>query len=366
MRLKSFYAKTVTEAMHMVRETLGEDAIIVATREERGGKAVRVTAAVDNYYTDQDDEFDMHNHAYARPQRGGQHNDHTSSTQAPDRWNQYQEEDDMDEHAVIEQLTDAMLRHAVPEDITDQVISCATVLALQDPEECLTAAFEHLFAFRPLSQKSSRTATMLVGPPGAGKTLLTAKLAARGVMNKQKVAVITTDTLRAGAVEQLAAFTKIMRVDLQKAGNARDLRDALDNTRGFDQVIIDTGGHNPFDPNEMKELARYLACGDISPVLVMPSALDADESGEIARIYSTLGVQSLLPTRLDIARRLGGLLSAAHHGSLIFADASNTPQVADGLIQLSPQRLTQLLLPSRRKPVSLKGSVNKQTERVAG
>ena len=47
MRLKSFYAKTMTEAMQMVRETLGEDAIIVATREEKGGKAVRVTAAVE-------------------------------------------------------------------------------------------------------------------------------------------------------------------------------------------------------------------------------------------------------------------------------------------------------------------------------
>ena len=45
MRLKSFYAKTLTEAMHMIRETLGEDAVIVATREENGGKAVRVTAA---------------------------------------------------------------------------------------------------------------------------------------------------------------------------------------------------------------------------------------------------------------------------------------------------------------------------------
>ena len=50
MRLKSFYAKTMTEAMQMVRDTLGEDAIIVATREEKGGKAVRVTAAIDPAY----------------------------------------------------------------------------------------------------------------------------------------------------------------------------------------------------------------------------------------------------------------------------------------------------------------------------
>ncbi|MBU0858946.1 MAG: GTPase, partial [Alphaproteobacteria bacterium] len=215
MRLKSFYAKTVTEAMQMVRETLGEDAIIVATREERGGKTVRVTAAVEHADRYEDDE-PIRTPAFEAG--------HEVREEAPDRWNQYQEEDDNDENAVIEQLTDAMLRHAVPEDITDQVISCATVLGLSKPEASLTAALEHLFAFRPLPQKPTKTAHMVVGPPGAGKTLATAKLAARAVMNGHKVSVISTDTIRAGGIEQLSAFTKLMRVDLQKASNAKELR----------------------------------------------------------------------------------------------------------------------------------------------
>lgn len=333
----------------MVRETLGEDAIIVATREERGGKAVRVTAAVEQMeredYTDE-----------LAPAATG--------AVSPDRWSQYAEEDDMDEHAVVEQLTDAMLRHAVPEDITDQVISCATVLGLSQPEAALTAALEHLFSFRPLSQKPTRAAHMVVGPPGAGKTLATAKLAARAVLSGQRAAVISTDTIRAGGIEQLSAFTKLMRIDLQKAGNAKELRGALEQIRGVDHVFIDTGGLNPFDANEMKDLARLLAAGDIEPMLVMPAAYDADESGEIARIYGTLGVRTILPTRLDIARRIGGILSAAHHGHLIFADASNTPKVADGLIPLSPQRMTQLLLPSRRKIPAENRAATKQTERA--
>lgn len=348
----------------MVRETLGEDAIIVATREERGGKAVRVTAAVEHMDRYEDDEVldVVKPRASAIAFEPGV----TLPDEEPDRWNQYQEEDDNDELAVIEQLTDAMLRHAVPEDITDQVISCATVLGLPHADEALTAALEHLFAFRPLPQKPSRTAQMVVGPPGAGKTLATAKLAARAVMNGRKVAVISTDTIRAGGIEQLSAFTKLMRVDLQKAGNPKELRAALDNTRGADQIFIDTGGLNPFEPQEMKDLARFIAAGDIEPVLVMPAAYDADESGEIARIYGTLGVRSILPTRLDIARRLGGLLSAAHHGTLIFADASNTPKVADGLIPLSPPRLTQLLLPSRRKITGRTSPLKKHTERASG
>ncbi len=359
MRLKSFYAKTVTEAMQMVRETLGEDAIIVATREERGGKTVRVTAAVEHADRYEDEEI--------APRRAPAFEPGVAMPdEKPDSWNQYQEEDDNDENAVVEQLTDVMLRHAVPEDITDQVISCATVLGLPRADASLTAALEHLFAFKPLPQKPTKTVHMLVGPPGAGKTLATAKLAARAVLNGHRPAVISTDTIRAGGIEQLSAFTKLMRIELQKANTPKDLRTALEAIRGADHIFVDTAGLNPFDPNEMKELARFIAAGDIEPVLVMPSAYDADESGEIARIYATLGVRSILPTRLDIARRLGGLLSAAHHGTLIFSDASNTPKVADGLISLSPQRLTNLLLPSRRKTPGQNGSQRTPSERAAG
>lgn len=322
MRLKSFYARTTTEAMQMVRETLGEDAIIVATREEKGGKTVCITAAVERSER-ADDDFDP---------RDPSHD-----------W--VNGDSDDDESPILEKLTDVMLRHSVPEEVTDQVLSCATVLGLQQADISLTAALEHLFSFRPLPQKATGTALMLVGPPGAGKTLAVAKLAARAVMNNQKVAVITTDTIRAGGVEQLSAFTRLMNIELRKAPGPKALKACLDSARGADQIFIDTGGLNPFDPEEMRNLARMVAVGDIEPVLAMPAGTDAEESGEIARVYGTLGVNSMLPTRIDISRRLGGLLSAAHYGGLIFADASHTPKVADGLIGLSPKRLTALLMP---------------------
>ena len=77
-----------------------------------------------------------------------------------------------DETVVVEQLTDVMLRHSVPDDITDQVISCATVLAMTDAGAALTAALEHLYSRSArCRQKAARQAIMLVGPPGAGKTL---------------------------------------------------------------------------------------------------------------------------------------------------------------------------------------------------
>jgi len=77
----------------------------------------------------------------------------------------------------------------------------------------------------------------------------------------------------------------------------------------------------------------------------MPAGLDADESGEIARVYSILGVDTVMPSRLDIARRLGGVLSAAHKGGMSFASASSSSGVADGIEDLTAQSLAHYLLP---------------------
>lgn len=340
----------------MVRDTLGDDAVIVATREEQGGKAVRVTAAIDPRDPYGDDSFARQAATPARPSpqrptsRSARRNDDREEQDRAREWLQYDEEND-DENAVIEKIIDVMLRHAVADEIVDQIVSCATVIGANRPDIALTAALEHLYSYRPLPLRPVDKAFMLVGPPGAGKTLATAKLAARAVLQGLRVAVISTDTIRAGGIEQLGAFTKLLRIKLQTADNGKDLQAALAEARasGAEQIYVDTGGYNPFAPEEMRDLARLIAAGDIEPILVLPGGIDADESGEMARIYATLGVHCLLPTRLDISRRFGGLLGAAHHGSLVFADASDTPKVADGLLPLSPARLAQLLMPESQK-----------------
>jgi flagellar biosynthesis protein FlhF len=339
----------MTEAMKMVRDDLGEDAVIVATREEDGGKTVSITAAIEHEESYYDDYFDV----LSKEEDGGYF-------LADD----FLEADDIDdENAVIEHLTDVMLRHSVPEDITDQIISCATVLGLEKPDVSLTAAIEHLFSFKTLPDKPNGTALLLAGPPGGGKSMAAAKLAARAIIEGGDATLISVDTIRAGGLEQLKAFTEIMQTPLHLAKDHRELKDILDDIDQDHQIIIDTGAMNAFDPEEMRELARFVAAGDIEPVLVMPAGLDSGESGEIARAYGPLGVRYMLPTRLDFARRLGGLLSAAHYGGLIITDASNTPAVANGLINLSPEKLVNLLMPeTARKNKKTKTEQTKETK----
>lgn len=298
MRLKTFQAKSVPEAMRMVRQAMGEDAIIVATREEEGG--VRVTAAIDEGASPPPPAPAAAPAKAATPAKAAK-----PGKPAP----QVEEELPPD---VGEIVADTLFRHGTPPGITDRLLDVVDELELDDPLLALGAALDAVFTFQPLPEGRMERPLMLVGPPGSGKTLAVAKLAARAVFRNRPVGIITTDTVRAGGVEQLAAFTRLMKVKLISVEDAMALADALEVNRGVEQVIIDSGGRNPFDPADMAELRRMLASTPVEPVLVLPAGIDAVEAAEMGTLFRATGVRRVLVTRLDLTRRLGSTLAAVY------------------------------------------------------
>lgn len=321
----------MTDAMQMVRDSLGEDAVIVATREENGGKSVRVTAAIEDTPLSALSRRDR-SLAFELPRDDG------------DDWLQYDREQARDDDLMGE-LIDTLLRHGVPEDVMDQILSCASLMDIDDPFVAFVGCLETLFAFAPLPVKPYKKVLMFVGPPGSGKTLTVAKHVTRCVMQGLSVGVVTTDVVRAGGIEQLEAFTRLLKIRLHRAKTPAELAEAINAAGKVDQIVIDTPGINPFAMDDMKTVAKLIMAGDIEPVLTLPAAMDANESGEVARIFSAIGVRRFLPTRTDVARRLGGVLAAAQQGGIAFSDISNTPKVTDGLGPLSPRTLALCFFP---------------------
>ncbi len=315
MRLKSFEAKTMTDAMRQIKEALGDDAIIVSTKEAGGW--IRVTAAVEQ------DELPV--------------------SQKP-KPNTARDPQPYDEEEMIEMITDALLKHRVPGNVSEKIVAAAMVLPAREPKKMLAGALGKIFKFDTPAKKATKP-LILVGPPGAGKTLMTAKMAASAVMAGQKPAIITTDIARAGGIEQLTAFLDIMKLPLYQAEDAKTLGAALAKIKNASPIIIDTGGLNPFDPTEMKTLLKLMGVADMDAALVLPAGFDAEESAEMAMTFDIIGVRRLIPTRLDFARRIGGILSAADKGGLVFGAASHTPQVANGIITLTPDALADFLMP---------------------
>ena len=314
MRLRTFTAPTMAAAMHQVRESLGEDAVIVSTRKINGGDGVCVTAA----HEDADETAAA---ILATPlgeaARGG--------LGSP----------------VLDRLAAAIAFHATPAGLAERLVGALADDA--DETAALASALIATFAFQPLPS-TAPVPLVLVGPPGAGKTVTVAKIAARAVMAGDAVRVITTDNFRAGGAEQLRAFADILGVAMATAGSPRELQSVLAEGDPRALVIVDTAGINPFAKAEVVRLAELLLAAAGAPVLVLPAGVDAADAGEIGGVFREIGATRLLATRVDAARRLGAVLSAADCGDLAFSAVSVSPHVSRGLETLDAHGLAGLLL----------------------
>jgi len=295
MRLKLYRARAMREAMEQVRRELGDDALIVDTRRIVGG--VEITVAIEP-------EAVLSEPPFPSPS--------PSPPGDPER-------------------LAALSYHAVPTALAARLQAGPLAFAL-------SAALH--FAGLPLSPGSRPL--LLAGPPGGGKTLTAARLATRLVLRGATPLVITTDGKRAGAVEQLAAFTRLLGVELQTADDPVLLARALQRRSDGAPVLIDTAGCDPFDPGEREVLRTLAVSAGAVVAAVLPAGGDAAESAELAAALAGTGATLLIATRLDVARRLGGILAAAAAG-LALAEAGIGPGAADGLVPLTPDLLAARL-----------------------
>lgn len=327
MRLKTFDAPTIRQAMQMVRDELGEDAIIVSTETERRHRAARVVAAIE---------------------------DDPPTPTAPPAPARITGGDEPADEAIGRALT----FHGVPSPLAAHMLDVAREFVSEGPLLALSAAIDAVVGFQPICERSQSRPILLVGPPGAGKTLTAAKLLLRARQADQRASAISTDVTRAGGIEQLEAFTRILDLPLATASSPRALATAVAAASGF--VIIDSAGANLFDDADVDALAHLAAAADAEPVVVFAAGGDANETMEMAEQAASIGCRRMLVTRVDIARRLGSILTAAEATGLALAEVGVGPQVADGLTPVNPVSLARLLLPEaeqaapacvgRRKP----------------
>lgn len=312
MRLKSFFGPNLNETMRLVRESLGEDAIIVGTYDEENG-GIRVTAAIE--------EKEPQRQALARPPKF----------------------DEADGSTVIESIANAMVRHQVNAALSERLLAAAIRYADDDPIVTLAAALDTHFKFLPIAGDTVNQPILFVGPPGAGKTLTCAKLATATALAKKPVAVFTADTERAGGIEQLAAFTRLLKVELMQTDDAQALRDAIRIQKADTLILVDTPGRNPFRNDEMEQLhALVNVCGEA--VLVLPSDMDSSAALDMALAFRKIGATRFMPTRLDMTRRLGGILRTAYEARLPFANFSASVKVTEPPMPLNPVALAKMIL----------------------
>lgn len=183
----------------------------------------------------------------------------------------------------------------------------------------------------------------LVGPTGVGKTTTIAKLAARFRLKHgpRQVALITTDTYRIGAHDQLSTYGRILDVPVRTAANGEELRSILSGFYDKRLVLIDTAGMGPRDLR-LAEQFRVLRQDDIpiKPYLVLSAASQSRTLTEAIRAFAGFAPKASILTKLDETACLGSALSTVMEQQLPLAMVTDGQQVPE---DLHPAR-THLLL----------------------
>ena len=172
---------------------------------------------------------------------------------------------------------------------------------------------------------------VLVGPTGSGKTTTLAKLASRWALDEHlKVGLITTDTFRVAAVDQIREYATLLGLELRVAFSASEAARAAKSFEDRDVILVDTAGRNHYDQASLMGLRGILqGMGTVTVLLMVPATLERSQVTEMVRNFQILNPNYLVITKVDETRRYDLFTIAASetaHPVAFLTDGQRVPQ----------------------------------------
>jgi flagellar biosynthesis protein FlhF len=378
MDIKTFRAPTMQQALALVRRELGPAAAVLHTREIRGGllwswlpglRQIEVTASTEV------------NVPSRLPPRAETETTPAGRELAPGiEWQgkaMFRDElkgrlDDL--HSLVEDLC-RQSRRGGPADWSNELFRLFTDLIETDMGEDVARELVELVrleapasargdahiartwlageiakqipVYGPIALTPGRTRLVaLVGPTGVGKTTTIAKLAANfRLRDKRRVGLITVDTYRIAAVEQLRTYADIIDLPMQVVATAGEMQQAVRGMADLDLILLDTAGRSPKDEVRLQELAGILEEAQPDEVhLVLSSVANASVLARTAERFATVGTTALILTKLDEAAGLGNLLPLLRDGGLPLSYLTHGQNVPDDIAPADARRLAAGML----------------------
>lgn len=381
MEIKTFRAKTMQAALNLVRKELGPEATVLHTRELNTGivsrllkgQAFEIAASAEIAVPSQATTSAVASPApepvlTATPPEL----EFDYSTRFREHLHQQSDEELNELHELAEQLRersnptpsqhlpDAMFQvytDMIEADI-EEVIAQELVERLRDESShphSLTALKadlgrileEDLQTTGPIEAAAGQGKVVaLVGPTGVGKTTTIAKLAANYRLRENKrVGLITVDTYRIAAVEQLRTYADIIDLPMEIVSTPREMREAIDRMSDLDLILMDTAGRSPRDEVKIQELKSILSEAKPDEVHLVLSAVGGARSLKTtAERFATVGTTSLLFTKLDEATTFGNLLSVTRSCNLPIGYLTDGQNVPDDIRVAESRELAETIL----------------------
>ena len=259
-----------------------------------------------------------------------------------------------DEAGGIPNLQRAMEAQGISQHVLEDMISKLNGTEILAPQNSIKA----LKALEKYVRKAIRIANgitlysdkpkivALIGPTGVGKTTTLAKIAAKFVLEEgAKVALITADTYRISAVEQLKTYSDILGLPLEIVYNPQALQEAIEKHRDKQLILLDTAGRSQYNAYQMKELSELLNIdADIEKHLVMSATTKTSDGLELLDNFSLCKPDRVIFTKVDETKTHGIILNILHRRKAALSYLTNGQSVPDDIEPASIEKLADLLL----------------------
>lgn len=368
MKIKRYEAKDMQEAMLKVKDDLGKDAVIVSTRKikQKGllgffkPYLIEVTAALDEKPKNKDEFLN----SLKQTQKMDQLEEKLSSVEGmlSKVYSEIQQtkssadtEKNNYSNNVIQlfynHLIDNEVDHEIAKEILDE-INADLEKDNMNINNVVRIVYNKLIEIlgnpQPIEYSIAHTPRkiVMVGATGVGKTTTIAKLTAEAVLDKKKkVGLITADTYRIAAVEQLKTYAEILGVPVKVVYKPSDITKALADFADKDVVFIDTAGRSHKNEKQLMELQELMAFSEPDETyLVLSLATKYKDIRSILQKYEPIRDYKLIFTKLDETSSSGIILNVRYNTDRPLAYVTTGQNVPDDIEIINTERIVQTLL----------------------
>jgi flagellar biosynthesis protein FlhF len=249
-------------------------------------------------------------------------------------------------------LAQELIQSGISTDLIRKILDTLNTLPAEDGGQNLKnrlgTTFSKLIKFAGTlkMRKNSPRIIALVGPTGVGKTTTTAKLAAMYALNRgNKVALITMDIFRVGAVEQLKTYSRIMGIPLEVASTPKELEKAVEKHSACDLIFIDTAGRSHKDKEKLDEMKNFLDNKIPIEVYLCLSATTKDrELEEILNRFKIFQVSKVVFTKIDETESFGNMVNLLMKDNLQIAYFTTGQRVPEDIEVATSAKLADMIL----------------------